>query len=64
MFPPGVTALVLTRTAPIGAAQLGLLICLAFAVVFGIVVIVGEARRKARGRGPAEVLAERDGRLP
>ncbi len=44
------TALVVTRTAAFGAAQLGLVICLVFLAAFGLVVLVGEQRRKARSR--------------
>ncbi|MEO7068935.1 MAG: hypothetical protein ABI131_00420 [Nostocoides sp.] len=40
----------MTRASSFGAAQFGFLICLAFAAVFGLVVLVGEQRRKVRMR--------------
>lgn len=44
------TALVVTRTAAFGAAQFGFVICFVFLAAFGLVVLVGEQRRKARNR--------------
>lgn len=47
------TLLVVNRAGSIGAAQLGLLICLTFLAVFGLMVLVGELRRKSKARPDA-----------
>jgi hypothetical protein len=51
--PRVVTLLVVTRAGSIGAARLGLLICLTFLAMFGVMVLVGELRRKSKARSDA-----------
>lgn len=55
------TLLAVTRSAAIGAAQLGFLICLTFLAVFGLMVLVGELRRRSKARSDATTASTGSG---